>query len=98
MEKAYNIAVKFAQALPASNDRAKAYEIAACAKNAGDQGIAFAIANDHRTDDAIFRAMQFAEHVGIAKEHGTADKPKIVFLDGSIWERDGCSPAGSHVQ
>ncbi len=98
MEQAYKIAFKFAQSLPASKERAKAYEIAACAKNAGTQGIAFAVANDHRTDDAMFRAMQFAEYVGIAKDQGTTESPKFVFLDGSVWERDGCSPAGSCAQ
>lgn len=91
-KKSYDIAIAYAQAQPAGQERAKVYEIARCAQRADSSGIAFAVANDHRSEIHIEMAIMMCVDIGIAKNEGV-NAPKIVFLDGSTWERDGCTEA-----
>lgn len=87
MRKSYEKVIKYQSAQPAGTDRAKAYEIAKCILRAGSKGIAFEVANDHRTDDAILRAMNHCVEIGIAQK----ENQTIIFEDGSTWEKDGCT-------
>lgn len=80
----------FAQALPAGQERAKLYEISSVVQVSGKNGVAFAVANQHRSEFHIREAIYRCVEVGIAEEVAPS---KVEFFDGSTWEPDGCTPA-----
>jgi hypothetical protein len=79
-----------AQALPAGQERAKLYEISSVLQSSGRNGVAFAVANQHRSEFHIREAIYRCVGAGIAEEIGNK---KVEFFDGSTWEPDGCTPA-----
>jgi hypothetical protein len=87
MKTSYKKVTAYLNAQPPGSNRAKAYEISKCVVRAGENGIAFEIANDHRTDYEILRAMNHCLEIGIAEKKDQA----YIFEDGSMWEKDGCT-------
>lgn len=91
-EQSYERAIAYAQALQAGSERRKCYEIAHLARSADENGIAFAIANDHRSEGEIQKHVFLCIDIGIAKDT-SGSLSRILFQDGSTWELGGCSRA-----
>jgi hypothetical protein len=87
-------AIEHAQSLPAGQERAKCYEISSAVRSAGIKGVAFAVANQHRSEIHIREAIYRCVRIGIAEE---VSSDKVVFFDSSSWEPDGCTPAPERI-